>query len=170
MKKRIVIALGIVALVAAGAVYSTVKARNDEAARWESAVFGQDEHASGEAHGHARIVGHLLEHLARELSLSEAQKTEVKGIFAAERPAFEPLLRQLFQGHQEMSNATRGGRFDEAEVRAIASRQAQAVADLIVAKERVKSKVFAVLTPEQRTKAEQMHERFAARIHEHFGK
>lgn len=166
MKKWIAIALCIVALVGAGAFY-TVSASNAEAARWENALFGQDEAAPG--HGHGRVVGYILAHVARELNLSEQQKTEIKAIFTAERPVVAPLLKQLFDNHQEMRAATAQGRFDEAQVRAIATRQAQLVTELIVAKERVKSKVYQVLTPEQRAKAEQLHDRLAARLRQHFG-
>ncbi len=55
------------------------------------------------------------------------------------------------------------GQFDETKVRAIAKGQADTIADMIVAKERMKSRLFAVLTPEQRTKVEQMCEKWKAR-------
>ena len=59
---------------------------------------------------------------------------------------------------------TSNGQFNETQVRILANQKAQAMADLIVARERVQSKVFAVLTPEQQSKLNQMRERAKARF------
>ena len=53
--------------------------------------------------------------------------------------------------------ATANGQFDETRVRAIANEQALLMVDSVVEHERMKSKIFAILTPEQRTKAEELH-------------
>ncbi len=168
MMRKIFAAAAIAAvLVAVGALY-TVHASNAEAARWENTVFAQE----GEGHAHGafkhRVVGHVMAHIARELKLTEAQKTEIHGIFAAERGSVMPLFKRLHENKRQYDSASAPGSFDEAQARAFAARQAETITELIVAKERVKSKVFAVLTPEQREKARTMHDRFAARVGDHF--
>jgi Spy/CpxP family protein refolding chaperone len=172
MKRLLVIAIGaatVIALVAGGALYS-VSASNKEAARWENALFAQEGNAGGHGVFKHRIVGRILAHISSELKLNEQQKTEIHGIFAAERQNVLPLLRQLHETKKQYVDASAsGGTFDEAKAREFASRQAQTITELIVAKERVRSKVFAVLTPEQRARAKEMHDRFAARIGEHLG-
>ena len=165
MKKIFAVAAVAVVLAAAGAIY-TVHASGAEAARWEHAVFAQDNEHGG--HFKHRVVGHIMAHVARELKLTEAQQTEIRAVFAAERQNVLPLLRRLHEAKQQYDSANTPGGFDEAKARAFASRQAETITELLVAKERVKSKVYAVLTPEQREKANAMHERFAARVHEHF--
>jgi Spy/CpxP family protein refolding chaperone len=165
MKKIFAFASFAVVLAAAGVIY-TVHASGAEAARWEHAVFAQDDKDGG--HFKHRVAGRIMAHVARELKLTEAQQTEIRAVFAAERQNVLPLLQRLHEAKQQYDSANAPGSFDEAKARAFASRQAETITELLVAKERVKSKVYAVLTPEQREKANTMHERFAARVHEHF--
>ena len=67
-----------------------------------------------------------------------------------------------------MRTATAGGQFNEEQVRSLAANQAQTITELLVAKERVKAKVYAVLTPEQRKQADTMLERFESRFERGF--
>jgi Spy/CpxP family protein refolding chaperone len=86
-------------------------------------------------------------------------------MWQAERPTALQLVQQFADEHKQMSSATVGGNFDEAQVHAIAGQQAQTIAQLLVEKERLVSKIYSnVLTPEQRTKADQMRARFDTRI------
>ncbi|MGZ4867870.1 MAG: Spy/CpxP family protein refolding chaperone, partial [Candidatus Angelobacter sp.] len=66
-----------------------------------------------------------------------------------------PMMQQLRQNEQA-ENANVNGSFDENQARAFAGKQAQLMTDLIVEKERTRSQVYAVLTPEQRQKALQL--------------
>ncbi|MGD0887572.1 MAG: Spy/CpxP family protein refolding chaperone, partial [Thermodesulfovibrionales bacterium] len=75
------------------------------------------------------------------------------------RAKIKPLFQQLKAGRDQL-RALPKGQFDEAKVRSIAKGQADTIADMIVAKERMKSRMYAVLTPEQRTKVEQMREKW----------
>jgi len=50
------------------------------------------------------------------------------------------------------------GQFDEAKVRTIAKGQTDIRTEMIVTKERMKSRMYAVLTPEQQAKAEKLRE------------
>jgi periplasmic protein CpxP/Spy len=102
-------------------------------------------------------VGHMVRHMSRRLDLSDAQQTQVRSILEAERPNVQPLVQQLLEGRRQMAAAEKDG-FDEAKVRTIAAQQAQNITELIVIKERVQSKVYQVLTPEQRTKFDQMRQ------------
>ena len=47
--------------------------------------------------------GFPLALLTRELDLTNAQRSQIKSIWAAERPAFTPLVRQLLSECNEMS-------------------------------------------------------------------
>jgi protein CpxP len=73
----------------------------------------------------------------------------------------QPLMQELRQERQQMNSLTESGNFDEGAVRAAASKQAQTETDLAVERARVKSQIFAVLTPDQRTKAQAMEKSFA---------
>jgi Spy/CpxP family protein refolding chaperone len=160
MKHRVAIAISII-LLAAGAIDAAAGAYDmsvAEAAMLPEAML----HESGPRH--VRLSRRIRAYIASQLDLTEAQKTEIKAILDAERPTIEPLVRQLVGTRKELRSVTDSGQFDESQVRALAEQQAQTITELIVAKERVKSKVYAVLTPEQRDKAAQMRARFEDRV------
>ena len=78
-----------------------------------------------------------------------------------------PLLKQLANGRKEMDAAAMNGTFDVEKVQAIANRQAQRVAQLLVEKERLQSNSYtSVLTPQQRLKADKMRARMDGHIDE----
>lgn len=105
--------------------------------------------------GFGRNHGWMLKHMTRQLNLTEAQQTQIKGIMASEKTKIKPMMQQLRQ-NQQAEDATVNGSFDENQARAFANKQAQLMTDLIVEKERMRSQVYAVLTPEQRQKALQL--------------
>jgi periplasmic protein CpxP/Spy len=113
--------------------------------------------AQGPGHGpgFGRHGGWMLKHMAKELNLTDAQKTQIKTIMQAERPKIQPLMQQLRQNEQAQ-NAAITGDFNESQARAFAQKQTQIMNDLIVEKQRTKSQIYAVLTPEQRQKALQL--------------
>lgn len=98
-----------------------------------------------------------VEHLTRVLGLSDAQAAELKTFLDGERATVESIHQRLRATHEQLEAATAGGRFDEAQVRAIAAQQGQAHADMVVEHERCKAKVYSVLTAEQRAKLEELH-------------
>jgi Spy/CpxP family protein refolding chaperone len=111
--------------------------------------------------GHER--GMFGQRMAQQLGLTDAQQQQIKSILQAEKPKMQPLMQELKQERQQMNSLTDSGNFDEAAVRAAASKQAQTETDLAVERARVKSQIFAVLTPDQRTKAQEMEKSFAGR-------
>lgn len=105
--------------------------------------------------GFGRNNGWMLKHMAKQLNLTEAQQTQINGIMADEKTKIKPMMQQLRQNEQA-ENANVNGTFDENQARTFANKQAQLMTDLIVEKERMRSQVYAVLTPEQRQKALQL--------------
>jgi protein CpxP len=105
--------------------------------------------------GFGRNNGWMLKHMTKQLNLTEAQQIQIKGIMAGEKTKIKPMMQQLRQ-NQQAENANVNGSFDENQARAFANKQAQLMIDLIVEKERMRSQVSAVLTPEQRQKALQL--------------
>lgn len=119
-------------------------------------------HAQERGGGHPRkhFPGpEMVEHMARALSLTDAQQTQIKAILETAKAADEPRRSKMEEVHSQLEAATAHGQFDEGQVRALANQQAQLMADSIVEHERTKSKIYAILTPEQRVKADEMHKR-----------
>jgi Spy/CpxP family protein refolding chaperone len=146
MRKRILIIAGIAALALTGTIYAAVR---HEANR--------------------PIVDRIVGHLTRQLNLTDTQQTQVKSILESERPKVLPLLADAAKNRQQLHDLTAGGKFDEAQVRLVAAKQAQIMTDLIVEKERVKSKIYNdVLTEQQRAKADQLLQRIEAHFRDRF--
>jgi Spy/CpxP family protein refolding chaperone len=146
MRNRILIIAGIAVLVIGAAVFA----------------IG---HGFQEREGHGRGHGDMLEHMARELNLTDAQKEQVKTIMSSAESSSQATREKLEEIHKQVEAATANGQFDETQVRNLASQQAQLEADMMVEHLRAKSKVFAILTAEQRTKAEEMHKRMGPPRH-----
>ncbi len=103
--------------------------------------------------------------MAQQLGLTDQQKTQIQQILQNEKPAIQPLRQQLKAARQQMNAATANGQFDEAQVRNIATSESQAMTSLLVERQRVKAEIWKVLTPDQRTKADQLKQQFAQRRH-----
>jgi protein CpxP len=100
--------------------------------------------------------------LWKKLNLTDEQKKEMFSIRLDERAKMKPLIQKLKAGRDEL-RALPKGQFDESKVRAIAKGQADTLTELIVAKERMKSRMYAVLTPEQRAKAKELSDAWKAK-------
>jgi Spy/CpxP family protein refolding chaperone len=109
------------------------------------------------------IVAFMTEHLA----LTDAQQAQAKAILEKEKPNFETMMRQVEDGHKQMRTLEESTTFDEAAVRAQATSQAQAMTELIVAKARVKSELFAILTADQKAKATELMNRHEQHMMRH---
>lgn len=115
-------------------------------------------YAQGPGHGPGfgrRHGGFMLKHMAKQLNLTDAQQGQIKTIMQGERAKMQPLNQQLRQNEQAQNAATTGD-FNELQARAFAQKQTQIMNDVIVEKQRMKSQIYTVLTPEQRQKALQL--------------
>lgn len=112
---------------------------------------------------HAGGIGMAL----RGLDLTDEQKAKVKEITEASRTTIQPLKEQAKANHEKIRSLGTNGTFDQVQVEAVAADQGSLTAKMIVEKERVKAQVFALLTDEQKAKAEtmrtKMDEKFKAR-------
>jgi periplasmic protein CpxP/Spy len=114
--------------------------------------------------------GWMLQKMTKELNLTEAQQQQVKAVLQAERGKIQPTIQQL-RHNEQAENAAITGQFDEAKARDFAQKQAALMTDIMVEKERTKSQIYALLTPEQRQKAlqlmQQREQRRAERMQKH---
>lgn len=142
MKKKIFLGVTAIILVVAAGMAGTVLAQGPGRGFGPGAGFG-------------RHSGWMLRHMTKELNLTADQQTQIKSIMQAQKAKVQPLMQQLRQNEQAQ-NANITGTFDEAQARTFAGQQAQLMTDLIVERQRTKSQIYAVLTPEQRQKAQQL--------------
>ena len=143
-RTKIIVAALAITLVAAVAVSQTVVKHHYEGMGWGGGPMGGDP-----------FGGHMLRFFANHLDLTDAQQSQIKDILAKERPTIQ--LRQIAES----------GNFDEAKVGSLAAQQSQTLTELIVQKTRIESELFQVLTPEQKTKAQELMNRHEQRFMKH---
>lgn len=103
--------------------------------------------------------------IAHELDLNDSQQKQIRSMWDAEKPAVSSLVQEFAAESKEMDAATANGNLDESKVQEIAGRQGATVAKLLVEEERFRSKIYTtVLTPEQRTKADELQARWHDRL------
>jgi Spy/CpxP family protein refolding chaperone len=154
MKRIIIWSCAALLVVVAGVVIARADARG-----WH----GCSGHRWGHRFGPMGYVAH-------ELKLSDTQRQQVESMWQTEKPAISGLVHELAAESKEMDAATAQGNLDEAKVQEIAGRQGATVAKLSVEKEHFKSKIYAtVLSPEQRTKADELQSRWHERL-DHMGR
>jgi protein CpxP len=151
MKRTLYWATAVLLVVAGFAVLLHAQATGQGMRRW----------------GHRR--GMIMRHIARQLNLTDAQKAQIKQIWQAEKPAIQPLMQQLADNRKQLVLAATSGQFDEAKVQSLASQQSQVLAQLTVERVKIANKVYNLLTPEQRTKADQLRDQWLSRMGQ-FGK
>jgi protein CpxP len=151
MKKRLIVSVLVVMTVVAGGFATRALAVSQGAT--PAPMTGRME--KGWHHGHHGHHGRM-EALANVLDLTQKQRTEIKGILKSEREKMRPLMKQMWESRRELRAEALNGHFDEAKVRAIATKQAQARTELIVSKTRMANRIFALLTPAQQTMAKKL--------------
>jgi protein CpxP len=103
----------------------------------------------------------IVRRMEHRLKVTDVQREQVKAILQQERPTLEQLHIQLSAEHAEMAQQTA---FDEAHTRAIAAKYGDANTAALVEREKLRTELLAVLTPEQQKKVEQLRARFDAAI------
>lgn len=148
-----------IALVAVGAIFVFGQTTDT---KMEGKKFGKDgNHFRGDKRGD-KGMGMIF----GSLDLTDAQKEQMKAIGQASRESTKSLRDQMKANREQLQQATANGAFNEAQVQAIAQQQGVLHAQMIVAKEKVKSQMFAILTPEQKTKAAELKEQFKQKMQE----
>ena len=139
MKRRILVIASIAVLVVAATVLALAQGHMDQGEKMR---------------GHE--PGDMIEHISVALSLTDAQKEQMKALLEAQRPMEEERHAKLDDIRKQIDAASANGQFDEATVRPLANQQAQLMADEMVDHLRLHAKMYSLLNAEQRTKADQM--------------
>jgi periplasmic protein CpxP/Spy len=145
-------------LVVAGAILAVVGA----------AVWAQEQGMGPHGpFGHFGGFGPFAAHHGlRQLDLTDEQKTQIKGILKSHREEFHASLDKLRTLHQTVGKIAHQQEIDEAAIRAAVGQAVGPLGDLAVLQARVRQEIDAVLTPEQRQKAEALHEKLRSHVEE----
>jgi len=110
---------------------------------------------------------HMMHFFSDYMDLSDAQQQQVKQIMAKDKPALEPLLRQMLENRQQMRQLIESAPFDEGKARALAAQQTATMTELTVQKAHMFSDLYQVLTPDQKTKLDTFLDRHEHRFARH---
>jgi protein CpxP len=99
----------------------------------------------------------------RDINLTDAQKTQIKQLTESFEERTKQLHERLRALHEGEFGALTEGTFNEAAVRAAAQERAAVQVELEVARARLMSQVFAVLTPEQKAQVAERHKKMEQR-------
>jgi len=97
--------------------------------------------------------GFLMRHIADDLNLTPDQKAQINTILTNERPTIQALRQQIEQDNEQLHAKTA---YDDAFVHSMAQQESAILADAIVEREKIRSEIFAVLTPDQQQKLTQI--------------
>ena len=109
------------------------------------------EAASGQkAHKHKGQRGaHFFDRMAKELGLTEQQKTQARALKENQRSENKELFEGMVTEKRKLRSLVHAGSADEAAVRAQAAKVAAAEAEMAVKKAQGAKEFLALLTPEQ---------------------
>jgi protein CpxP len=116
----------------------------------------------GRARMAARRGGFVLHRMVQALGLTDAQKTQAKSIFQAARQSGRPVRQQMMQNRQALSAAVKAN--DTAQIQSLTSQQGVLAGQLAANRAEAMAKFYAMLTPDQKAKADQMQQKIQQRI------
>ena len=99
-------------------------------------------------------IRHRLQ-MMESLELSQSQREEIWSILDESRPQIRSHMSSLLDGRRQLREILNNG-YDKAVVRQLAEAQGKAIADIIVLRTQTRSRVRALLTPDQQVKLSEL--------------
>jgi Spy/CpxP family protein refolding chaperone len=137
--------------------------------KWITAVAAATVFAVG-LYAQSPMGRHLGHHrgaafLATYLDLTETQKTQAQAIFGAARTMNQPVTAQLRSGHEQMRELVKSGAPDS-QIEALASQQGVLIGKTAGTYAKAFKQFYVLLTPEQKAKADKMHDHIRSVVQE----
>jgi Spy/CpxP family protein refolding chaperone len=104
--------------------------------------------------GHAQMM--------QGLNLATAQKQQAKTIFGDARQKAEPIRQEMRQNREALYAAVKAN--NTSQIERLSSHQGELQGKALAIRSEARAKFYAILTPEQRTKADQMHQQMQSRM------
>jgi len=108
------------------------------------------------------VFGH--EQMMQALNLTAAQKQQSKTIFDDAKQKAEPIRQEMRQNREALHAAVKANNISQIE--RLSSHQGELQGKALAIRSEAMAKFYAILTPEQRTKADQMLSRMWRRMEE----
>jgi protein CpxP len=102
--------------------------------------------------------------MMQALELTSKQQQQAKSIFDDARQTAQPIREQMRQNREALHAAVKAN--NTAEIERISTQQGELKGKTLAIRSQAMAKFYAILTPEQRTKLDQMHQRMMQRMQE----
>ncbi len=112
------------------------------------------------------MEGHMMGFFAKQLDLTDAQRTQMKDVMQKEHATMRPLMQQVHQLDQQLRQYVEGA-YDETKVQALVSQQAQTLVQAKVQETRVHNELYQLLTPDQQAKLKELEANHEVRMQKH---
>ncbi len=99
--------------------------------------------------------GQMFDRMAARLNLTDAQKEQARAIMQSARESARPIAQQLKQNRLALHDAIKAGKPD-ADIDQLAATAGSLIGQEAAIRTKAFAKVYALLTPEQRMKADQL--------------
>jgi Spy/CpxP family protein refolding chaperone len=109
-----------------------------------------------------RMFGH--EEMMQALNLTTAQKQQADTIFGDARQKVEPIWQEMRQNREALHAAVKAN--NTSQIEGLSSHQGELHGKALAIRSEAMAKFYAILTPEQRTKADQIMSRKRQRMEE----
>ncbi len=111
--------------------------------------------------------GHMMGgRMFRQLDLTDAQKTQMQTIMQTSRESSKAVREQVKGNRQQLRALTQNGTFNESQISALATKQGDLHAQMIVQRQKTKAQMFAVLTADQKAKLVELKADFKKKMEE----
>ena len=111
--------------------------------------------------------GHHIERMATALNLTPDQREKATAIMNEAKQSAEPIRAQLKQSREALATAVKAN--NTADIDRLANSQGVLMGQLAAIHSKAFAQVYTLLTPEQRQKAGQMHERMKGMFERRMG-
>ncbi len=129
------------------------------AAIFAGIVYCQTQPAAGSPAAAAR---NLRQRIVANLNLTDAQKQQVKSIFERQNQSAQPLRQQILQNRQALNQAMKSD--NPGQIQSLSTTLGNLQGQLAAARNSAMAQVYALLTPEQKTKFDQIERRLGASL------
>jgi len=102
--------------------------------------------------------GRMFDRIAAQLNLTDDQKQQAQAILQASRHSAQPVTQQLKQNRQALHEAIKAGKPD-ADIDQLAATSGNLMGQVTAIRTKAFARIYALLTPEQRIKADQLGDR-----------
>jgi Spy/CpxP family protein refolding chaperone len=94
--------------------------------------------------------------LTEKLSLTQAQKDQIKGIVTAARPGMDKDMQALMANDRATRDAMNSDDYSTSQIKKLADQKGDLVSDMTVERANMHHQIMAVLTPTQKTELKQL--------------